>query len=274
MRWLTTLGCLSLLGCDNTTIEPDGEPPEIVPRTTPDESVTDTGTPPPPGATLDAFALVVRAEFAYNGETDRFSDYGIPEVGLVPMTVQFTLVDTRFTETGILDADNSCTVTIAISGTLEHAPWAAENGAWAGFTIPPDAEVTDGCATYTLPAPLKGDTAGLFTSWGIGVAPLSEEQAKFLSGVFGQQKWALVEPYLVVAAVFSDALAGTPLSKNGYEASGFTFAWEVDGNMQIETTGNGSFVPIEAADIPTKTGLATGLYQTDSTYAPNPLLAN
>lgn len=239
----------------------------ISPPTTP-TIPEDTSAPidtSPAELAVDAAYFLVTARFAFDATTQQHVEFADPGTGLQPLQLAVTLMDTSIAYTGVLDATNSCEVVLEFPGPKPIASWVAANGAWIGLDVPGDATVRDGCRDYILPSSFAGDPAAAVSqwSWGIGVGPLDEDVEEQLRYALPASEWAALEPYIVGGALVSPLFASTS-GGDGLTTAGFSLAYEVDGNFEIEVGGTGNAIPIPKEDVQgTTTGgtVATGYYE-------------
>ena len=270
---LRTFAALCLMsGCSGSDPEDDdGLTPldtEPLPRDT-----VDTGLD---GSYVDAAFFAVIGSFAYDEDNERFASYAHPDAGLLPMSLTVLLIDSSLMETGVLNEDNSCSVSLEFDGPRDNAPWVESHGGWAGVDVPSDARVRDTCQFYGLPSAFEGDAARHVVkwSWGMGVGPLSDTTRQMLIDSLPASEWAALEPYAVGASLYSNLLTGSGLTEDGYFGDGFGIGYQVDGNFQVVLGGTGNPQPIGKEFINAPGGIATGYYETEFLFQPGTTLTN
>lgn len=256
---------------------PDDDGTDVDPTTPPDDTAPVDTAPTGDDYAVDGAFWGVTGRFAFDDERDLHVPYVEPGAGPSPIAIDVVIVDSSIQYTGILDPSTSCTVTLEYDGQLGVAStWVDAHGVWAGFDLPPNPTVKDGCRGYFgLPSEIASDVGAAVAqwTWGIGVGPaldpVIEDQ---LRNTLSPSEWAALEPNIVAGAIVNPifAAAATNPSPDGFANSGFALGYEVDGNFEIEVGGTGSASPltretIEAAE----TGLATGYYEVVMGYWTN-----
>ncbi len=265
-----------LIACSGP--DPAGNTDDIVPL--PDDTDVppeDTGTTEEEeeedGGYLDAAFFTMLGQFAFDDEAGAFVTWADKELGPQPIRLSVTLIDGKILETGILDAENSCTISLEWDQPIEVAAWAEDEGAWAAFDVPTAAAVDDGCATYRFPGEWNGDPVAAITQWrfGLGLTTLSDETEELLRYQLPASEWAAAEPYVVGGVFQSNLFAAGGLPETLSDQVGFGYA--VDGNFEVEESGTGNPIPIRSEDVETTEGIATGFYEVETgLFSPGNLL--
>ncbi len=254
---------LSMIGCgSDSEPEVNAPPPGTIPDLTdPTEKTTEEPTPCEGNMSPDFFAL--RAFFGYDEKNERFSNYALPEVGLVPITYAVTYIDSVELR--------SCDIIWQVDTRQPNAAWVEEQSAWAGMDLPDDAVVFDGCEGCDFP-PIFTDgeppeTGVVYHTtkwdWGFGVGPLNETVQKQTQASMSPAEWSALEPFLVGGAIFTNLFEGSELSKDGYTDFARAIGYEVDGNFQLDLDGAGNTKPIDKDLVNAPGGIATGYYEVE-----------
>ncbi|MBX2796671.1 MAG: hypothetical protein KTR31_03345 [Myxococcales bacterium] len=251
--------------CSGGDAPPVLTPQDDITRPPPVVETGDTGEEP--GGRIDAAGAAIFGFFAYDESTQRFVNYGHPDFGLIPSSLEVVFLDSS-TATDPVDETNSCRVRLELTSPTPNADWVKEElTAWAGFDVPDDANLVDGCANYSLPSEFGGDVGFHVAKWpwGLGLSPITDETVEALEGGLPPSEWAALQPFAVGGSLVNPLFA-----KGGsdYTEGGFVLGFEVDGNFQIVLGGTGNPEPILKELINTPDGVATAYYEANYGIAP------
>jgi hypothetical protein len=257
--WLRLLA-VGVLGCKG-----EDPPDDIVPL---DDGSESEDTAPPTvetgieGTYLDARYFAVTARFAYDPDTNTHLSFAESGQGPSPIQLGVTIIDSSVESRGVVDEQNSCSVTLDIDGALPVASWVTTNGGWTGFDVPTATTVRDTCRFYGLPDAYGGDAGAQVAKWrfGVGVAPLDPDVADLVRSNRTPSEWAALEPYLVGGLLTSN-LFGSGTATGDAVALGVVLGYEVDGNFEIVVDGVGNPEPIPKAEVQQVVGVARGYYE-------------
>ena len=245
-----------LVGCE-PPIETTTQPNIPVPRPQPTDT-EDSGTEPERLGPLDPTAFELQAYFAFDNEFGEFSNYAIPDQGIVPMSFQVVFLDEI--------RDVGCAVAFQFDRNARPMPaeWTDDQNAWVAVDVPSDATVVDGCAPYQFPLEWGGESPANALAqfeWGFGILPIDNQLSEQLERSLDPNFWAAVSPFWIGSVFYSDALIGSNLAPEGYVDLGLAIGYELDGNFQIDTDGTGNSLPILNDRINTQQGVTTGYYE-------------
>jgi hypothetical protein len=259
------LVAFALCGCTGGDGDDDIAPADTNHVEPPDETDTTTDTGPDiEGGDIDATYWQMIGRFVFDQDTAQHISYAVPGEGLVSMSLEFSLIDSSWLVTQVLDDSTRCTVTFSWDTPRPIAGWVEPHTAWTGFDMPTDATARDLCSEFfTLGAEWERDVAAnlLDWNWGIGITELDPTVEETVRNNVDPSQWSALEPYIVGGAAFGSVFAGTDLSEDGYTASGFTRGFSVDSNFEVEVDGVGSPKPLSKAYINSDPGVITGMYE-------------
>ncbi len=214
-----------------------------------DDDVTST-------VTIDAQLLTVLAVFAYDETTNRVVPYEDPNYGPQPIQISVIIADTSAQVSGFT-ASNSCTITLS-TNTPQPLVDVTDLGAWWGFEMPADADVSSDCFVE-LPKEFGGDPEFHVAkwSWGFTVSELDATVAQQLEAQLGTQ-WPGAEPYVIGGGTFTPSLEDV-LNDDGY-LIGYGQAFAADANFAFEVDPTGYAVQLNADDVWDGKAPARGVY--------------
>lgn len=210
----------------------------------------ETGTP----STFEGFSPFA---FGIDAATFAVNDQGqaVPyttTAGIVPVTITVLLADA--TLGAGLTAENSCHVTFRSGQPLPPASWVTDTGAWAGWSLSSDMDVSDDCGALTFPPGWESGPAAVLARWelGFGLGQLDPAVEAMLPEFFGTG-WEELVPYVAGGGYYWNGLVtidDLPLSdwKDGWVDTSVVYAYALAPDLSLELVG-GHPVTLEAATL-------------------------
>lgn len=210
-----------------------------------DDDDDDDSTTPYSDLSIDAAVLTMVGAFAYDETTNMVVPFEDPNYGLQPISISILISDSSVQTSGVTAA-NTCTVTLS-TNTPQPLIAVDDIGAWWGFEMPSDADVTTECYAE-LPAEWGGDPAPHVTawSWGFVIDSLDPTISAQLESQVSPADWPQLEPYLMGGGGFTDALVGV-LNDDGY-LIGYGQALAADDDFAVVAGTSGYAEQILAVD--------------------------
>lgn len=242
VMWRGTVWLMALVACGGPAEDDRGASP----GETPDPTDTAVGTDDTGEAAVDDRPLlrpdafgVFAAFFAVDdaGNAVPYDDVGSWGTLHRPVTLGILLQDS---ETG-----EGCFVELSEDRPVAPASWPAEAGAWWGFELSADAEVTlDTCQDYRLPLGWEDGAAAIVSRhrWGFAVGPMTAEHEASAASLWGSY-WPGLEDAALGGGWYSSVLE----LSDGYQAGAGIFGGELDGSGATVRDADDSPVWIDAA---------------------------
>ncbi len=211
-----------------------------------DDDDTGTDTTPYSDLSIDAAVLTMLGAFAYDETTNMVVPFEDPNYGPQPITISILISDSSVQTSGV-NAANTCTVTLSTNTPQPLIP-VDGIGAWWGFEMPADADVTTECYAE-LPAEWGGDPAAHVTAWtwGFAIDALDPTTSAQLESQVNPADWPQLEPYLIGGGGFTDALVGV-LNDEGY-LIGYGQALAADADFGVIAGTSGYAEQLLATDV-------------------------
>ncbi|MBT3222525.1 MAG: hypothetical protein HN348_25915 [Proteobacteria bacterium] len=248
-RLMVGAGFLAVVGCTD-----DGKPSEADDTDTDGTDVDDTDdtadtadTDLPSGVpyffgAMGTFAIV-------DGEISAYTTYDSQgnEIEVDP-TLAIILAPEDWSG-DLSDPTQTCFIELVAGNGATMAPWADTTAAYAGFSAPADATVSDFCMAWDFKGVQNSSKLVSEYVWGVGLNDISADVTTRLQQQLSAAQWNDLEPYVVGGGFYLDLLTQTTEFSDGYVDGTYAVGVELDGNNKTEVDGKGEAVRIPKAEV-------------------------